>query len=412
MQDIGRQNFGRIAIWRGLAALTLSVAIGTTAMTAASAQNLFAPRLYVNDQAITEYEVQQRAMFLQVLRTPGDPMEEALKALTEDRLRMSEAKRLGLTITEEATQKAMEEFAARANMSAEQLLVELQKVGIAPQTYRDFVIAGVLWREAVRGRYAGQISVSDADIDKAMQSLTRPRDLSLLASELVIPAPPGEEEAALALANQLAAEIGSEAEFAAAARKYSASPTAGAGGRLEWLPMSNMPPQIAGQLLALGKGKVSKPMVVPNAVVLFLLRDVAEDKTAKPLGVSVEYAKYFIPDDPAEVAKVHANARRCMDLYGLAKGQPAENLIVETKSMGEIPQDIGLQLAKLDPGEFVTSRTANGNRMVLMLCSRNVEADTPPTREQLREQVQNQKLDGLAQGYMAELKADALIREP
>lgn len=410
------QDFGRMNIWRGLRALTLSVAIGTTAlsasMTAASAQNLFAPRLYVNDQVITEYEVQQRAMFLQVLRTPGDPMTEALKALTEDRLRMSEAKRLGLAITDEATQKAMEEFASRANMSAEQLIGELQKVGIAPQTYRDFVVAGVLWREAVRGRYMGQISVSDADIDKAMQSLTRPRDLSLLASELVIPAPPGEEKAALDLANQLSESIGSEAEFAAAARKYSASPTAGSGGRLEWLPMSNMPPQIAGQLLSLGKGKVSKPMVVPNAVVLFLLRDVAEDKSAKPISVAVEYAKYFIPDDPAEVAKVHANARRCMDLYGLAKGQPAENLVVETKSMGEIPQDIGLQLAKLDPGEFVTSRTANGNRMVLMLCSRNVQADTPPTRDQLREQVQNQKLDGLAQGYMAELKAAALIREP
>ncbi|MDQ2065608.1 peptidylprolyl isomerase [Xinfangfangia sp. CPCC 101601] len=408
-----------MTFWRGLQAATLVAVLGASggavwlgSAPPAQAQNLFAPRLYVNDQAITFYEVEQRAKFLQVLRSPGDPMTEALRVLTEDRLRLAEAKRLGITMGEEQIKAGMEEFASRANLSAEQLLVELQKADIAPQTFRDFVLAGLVWREVVRARFVGMVSVSEADIDKAMQTMTRPRALSVLASELVIPAPPGQEAEALALADELAASIRSEAQFAEAARKYSASPTAAAGGRLEWLPLANMPPAISGQLLTLGKGKPSQPMVVPNAVVLFMLRDVAEDKTAAPISVSVEYAKYFVADDPAAVAHVAANVDRCMDLYGLAKGQPAEALVVETKPMSQIPSDIGLQLAKLDPGEFVTSRTAAGQRMILMLCTRNVEADTPPTRDQLRDQVQNQKLDGLAQGYMAELKANALIREP
>lgn len=410
MQDFGlRTGAGRMR--GGVRALVMAAAMGLAALPAA-AQNLFAPRLYVDDQVITEYELIQRALFLKVLRAPGDPMEEALKALTEDRLRMAEAKRLGLTVSEEQVAQGMEEFASRANLTAEQLVGELQKAGIAPQTFRDFVIAGMLWREAIRARYVGQVSVSEADIDKAMQTLTRPRALKVLASELVIPAPPGQEESAMALANRLYVSIGSEAEFAAAARAHSAAPTAGGGGRLDWLPLANLPPAIAGQLLALGKGQASKPMAVPNAVVLFLLRDVAQDETAEPIRVSVEYARYYIPDDPAAVAEVVAKTDKCMDLYGLAKGKPAEALVIESKPMSEIPQDIGLELAKLDPGEIATTRTASGQRMVLMLCSRNVEADTPPTREQIREQVQNQKLDGLAQGYMAELKANALIREP
>ena len=411
MQDFGQMAQRMRGMRGGLRALALAAAV-TLAGLPAAAQNLFAPRLYVNDQVITEYEVIQRALFLKVLRAPGDPMEEALKALTEDRLRMAEAKRLGLTVTEEQVTQGMEEFAARANLTAEQLVAELQKVGIAPQTYRDFVVAGLLWREAIRARYAGQVSVSESDIDKAMQTMTRPRALKVLASELVIAAPPGQEDGAMALANRLYASIDTEAEFAAAARAHSAAPTAGNGGRLDWLPLSNLPPTIAGQLLGLGEGQVSKPVAVPNAVVLFLLRDVAEDETAEPIGVSVEYARYYIPDDPAAVAEVVANTDKCMDLYGLAKGQPAETLVIESKPMSEIPQDIGLELAKLDPGEIATTRTAAGQRMVLMLCSRNVEADTPPTRDQIREQVQNQKIDGLAQGYMAELKANALIREP
>lgn len=409
-QDRMRQGGSGIAGW--MLAAALSVAALFSGASAPLAQNLFAPRLYVNDQAITEYEVIQRAMFLQVLRAPGDPMEEALKALTEDRLRMAEAKRLGIKVTEAQVLAGMEEFAARANLTAEQLVGELQKVGIAAETFRDFVVAGLVWREAVRARYAGQVSVSEADIDKAMQTMTRPRALKVLASELVIPAPPGQEDSAMALANRLYGSISSEAEFAAAARAHSAAPTAGRGGRLDWLPLSNLPPQIAGQILGLGAGQVSKPVAVPGAIVLFLLRDVAQDETAEPVAVSVEYARYLVPDDPAEIARVVTDTDRCMDLYGLAKGQPEDRLVIETKPMSEIPQDIGLELAKLDPGEFSTRLTQSGLRLVLMLCSRNVQAETLPSRDDIRQQVQNQKLDGLAQGYMAELKAAAYIRAP
>ena len=395
-----------------IAAVLLGAALLGTPTAPVGAQDLFAPRLHVNDQVITEYEVIQRALFLKLLRAPGDPMEEALKALTEDRLRMSEAKRLGLKVTEEEIRQGMEEFAARANLSADQLIAELQKIGIAPETYRDFVVAGLLWRQAVRARYVGQVSISEADVDKAMQSAARPRALKVLASELVIPMPQGREESAMALANRLSESIGSEAEFAAAARSYSAAPTAGRGGRLDWLPLSNLPPTIAGQILGLGEGDVSAPIQVPGAVVLFLLRDVARDEKAEPIAVSVEYARFLLPDDSEAIAALKAKADTCLDLYGAARGLPEDRLVIETQPMAEIPSDIGLELAKLDPGEVSTALTRSGLRMFLMLCSRNVTAEPVPTRDQLREAVQNQKLDGLAQGYMAELKAAAIIREP
>ena len=53
-----------------------------------------------------------------------------------------------------------------------------------------------------------------------------------LLSELVIPAPPGQEAQAQAIAQRLSETVRSEAQFAAAARQYSAVPTAPEGGRL------------------------------------------------------------------------------------------------------------------------------------------------------------------------------------
>jgi peptidyl-prolyl cis-trans isomerase SurA len=393
----------------------LAIGLALTApvtMAPVLAQDLFAPRIYINDRAITEYEVEQRAMFLRVLRAPGNPEEEALKALIEDRLRQTEAERLGLKLSEAELTAGLAEFASRANLTTEQFVGELAKVGIAPETFRDFVAAGLLWRQAVRARFLGQVPISEADVDKALEASARPRALRVLASELVIPAPEGKEEAALAQAQELAETLSGEAAFAAAARRYSASPTAGAGGRLDWLPLSNLPGAIGQKILALDAGEVSDPISVPGAVVLFLLRDVAEDTSAEPIAVTVEWVELLVPDDAAEIARIRAAADDCDMLQAEAKGLPADRVTLTKAGLETVPGDVALELAKLDMNETSVALTRGGLRRMLMLCGREATLDPAPTRNQVREQVINQKLEGMAQGYLEELRAAAIIREP
>ena len=393
---------------RQAAVVLVSLALGAPVL----AQDMFAPRIYVNDRAITNYEVAQRALFLQVLRAPGNPEEEALKALTEDRLRQTEAERLGLKVSEQDLTAGMTEFAGRANLTPEQFAAELGKAGIAPETFRDFVAAGVLWRQVVRARFLGQVPISENDIDRALEAATRPRALQVLVSELVIPAPPGQEGAEMAQAQELSETLSGEGAFAAAARKYSAAQTAGAGGRLDWLPLANLPPAIGQQILALDAGELSDPVAVPGAVVLFLLRDVATDKTAEPISVSVDWVEFLVPDDAAEIARLRAKADNCDMLMGEAKGLPEDRMTRHTSGMAEVPGDVALELAKLDRNETSVALTRGGYRRMLMLCGRSPVLEPMPTRDQVREQVVNQKLEGLAEGYMEELRAAAIIREP
>ena len=393
---------------RQAAAILISLTLGAPVL----AQDLFAPRVYVNDRAITTYEVEQRALFLRVLRAPGNREEEALKALIEDRLRQTEAERLGLKLSEKDLTAGLTEFASRANLSADEFTAELGKAGIAPETFRDFVAAGVLWRQVVRAKFLGQVPISENDIDRAMEAATRPKALQVLVSELVIPAPEGKEEAALAQAQDLSDTLSGESAFAAAARRYSASATAGAGGRLDWLPLANLPAAIGQKILALDAGEVSDPIAVPGAVVLFLLRDVAEDKTAEPISVSVEWVEFLVPDDAAEIARLRARADDCDMLQGEAKGLPEDRMTLTKAGMEAVPNDVALELAKLDPGETSVALTRGGYRRMLMLCSREPVLEPMPTRDQIREQVINQKLEGMAEGYLEELRSAAIIREP
>ena len=389
-----------------------AVALGLALTLPVMAQDLFTPRLYVNDRVITNYEVAQRALFLRVLRAPGNPEEEALKALTEDRLRQTEAERLGLKLTDDDIMRGMAEFASRANLSAEDFVAELGKAGIGAETFRDFVAAGLLWRQAVRARFLGQVPISELDVDRALEASARPRALQVLASELVIPAPEGQEDAAMARAQELSDTLSGEAAFASAARRFSAAPTAGAGGRLDWLPLANLPAAIAQKILALDAGEVSDPIALPGAVVLFLLRDVAVDTKAEPISVSVEWAEFLVPDDAAQIAKILAEADSCTDLNAQAKGLPEDRLTITKSGLEQVPGDVALELARLDPGEVSTALTRSGFRRLLMLCGREAVQEPQPTRDQIRERVINQKLEGMAEGYMEELRAAAIIREP
>jgi peptidyl-prolyl cis-trans isomerase SurA len=390
----------------------VALVVGLSCTAPVLAQDLFAPRLYVNDRAITAYEVEQRALFLRILRAPGNPEDEALKALTEDRLRQTEAERLGLKLTEAEIMTGMTEFAGRANLTPEEFVAELAKAGVAAETFRDFVAAGLLWRQAVRARFLGQVPISENDIDRALEASSRPRALQVLASEIVIAAPEGQEEAAMAQAQELSETLSGEGAFASAARRLSAAPTAGSGGRLDWLPLANLPAAIGQKILALDPGEVSDPIPVPGAVVLFLLRDVAEDKTGEPISVSVEWAEFLVPDDAAEIAEIRAEAETCNDLYVAANGLPEDRLTVTKAGLNEVPGDVALELARLDRGEISVALTRGGFRRLLMLCGREQVLEPPPTRDQVREQVINQKLEGMAEGYLEELRSAAFIREP
>jgi peptidyl-prolyl cis-trans isomerase SurA len=367
----------------------------------------------VNDRVITQYEFDQRLEFLKVLRSPGNPEEEALQGLIDDRLRQAEAERLELEVTPEELKAGMEEFAQRANLTADQLIVELEKVGIAAETFRDFVLAGILWRKAIRARFAGLVPVSENDIDLALDAATRPGALRVLVSELVIPIPEGEDgEEQLAQASELSRTLRGEAAFAEAALELSAAPTAANGGRLDWVPLSNLPGPIAGALLALGPGEVSEPFSVPGAVIIFMLRDVAEDRSAPPIAVSVEWAEFLVPNDPVEIARIRAAVDVCDDLYGQAKGLPADRLTVTTAPASQIPSDVGLELARLDPGEISVALTRGQFRRLLMLCGREPVREEPITRDQVRERLVNQKAEGLTEAYLEELRSSAIIREP
>ncbi len=383
-----------------------------------TAQNLFEPVIRVNDEAITRFEIEQRARMLMLFRTPGDPVKIAREQLIEDRLKIDAAETAGLVLEEAAIEAAMEEFASRGDMSAAEMIGQLETAGVEETTFRAFVRAGVIWRELVRARFANSISVSEEDVERAKLALTGSSGVRVLLSEIVLPVPQGQVEAVQQRALELS-EIETIGGFADAARRYSASPSAERGGRLDWTTIDQLPEPLRPIVLGLSPGEVSDPLPTEQAIVLLQLRDIAETVAAEPRYSAIEYAAYYIDGGRSEAAlaraaQVKASVDTCDDLYGVAQDQPPEVLARETKAPDEIPQDVARELAKLDPGEVSTALTRSNGQvlMFLMLCGRSplLEGEGP-TAEELNNFIRSRRLESYANGYLAQLRAEARIVE-
>ena len=208
-------------------------------------------------------------------------------------------------------------------------------------------------------------------------------------------------------------QIRSFGAFEAQARQVSALPSRVRGGRLNWLPISNYPPALRSIILELGPGEVTAPLPITNGVALFQLRDVREVAQPRPTPTAIEYAAYYIGGDASFGAAQDVAARvdTCDDLYGIARNQPAEVLERDSLAPDAIPQDVAIELAKLDPGEvsYNLTRADGQTRVFLMLCNRTFGEGDAVDREAVRAQLRSQRLGGLAESLLEDLKAAATI---
>ncbi len=379
----------------------------------------FVPVVIVNDRPITEYELEQRILMLQLFRTPGDLKKQAMDGLIDDRLRRQAAESMSIEMTEEQLTEGMTEFASRVNMDLPTFLDTLSANGVAPESYRDFVQAGIVWREVVGTKFAARTQVGDTEIDRALALSSRKGGAEALLAEIILPARDEQETASSnEILQQIQDNVKTRAEFAAAAREYSAAPSAPRGGRLEkFLPLSDLPAPVRSQILTMAPGQMTEPLPGNGFIAIFQLLELRETGTVESGNVALEYAIYLIPGGRSqaalsEAAKVRARVDTCSDLYGVAKGQPPERLVIETRPLDKIPASTAMELAKLDPGESSTALVSGQNLEFLMLCARTPIFDEELDRAVVRNNLRNQRIAAYGDGYLAQLKADATIRYP
>ncbi len=393
--------------------LPLVAALAISGTVQARSANPYAVAVQINDRVITNYEIKQRKLLLKAFGSSGDLEKMALEQLIDDRLRLQAAAELGITVDDDALAAGIDEFAARGKITGKQLLQYIQSRGAAPESMRDFVRAGLLWREVVGARFGRKARISEEELDTTLNLATAKKQESVLISEIQLPLREAGNEATLELVKNLSRNIKTEAAFSAAARRYSRAPSRGRGGRLNWVPVAALPPALAGQLLALEPGEVTAPVTLSKTVGIFQLRGLREEKSKEPaLPVSVSYTQVPIPTARGRAVDLAntliSDVDTCADLRAKSERFGENAYSDNTVLTSELPAQIALAVANLDRHEASYVVTGPESVSVIMVCDRL--RDLPEaTRENLRGALFNRRLTGFGDGYLQELRADAEI---
>ncbi|MCB2010884.1 MAG: peptidylprolyl isomerase [Geminicoccaceae bacterium] len=347
---------------------------------------------------------------------------QVLRRLIDERLQMQEATRLSLVASDPEINSAIARLAEPNGMTSGQLLDNLSRSGVNPEHLREQVRAELSWVRLIRRRIAPRATVSDRQVDLALDAEKDGGEQEMQLSEIVLPVyDPSRLDEALAAGRELMAAVRDGADFAALARQVSVGETAEAGGDLGWVPISDVPGGLRPAVAALQPGQLSDPLPSPTGVHLFLVRDrrdgqsVASDPDARKL------AQIFFPlapQAPAESVEL-ANAQ------AVALGPRLQNCDavidvadqLDTPGSGDlgwvhprdIPADLARIIAQLPVGKISEPiRSASGIHLI-MVCATGGDQAEELRRDQMRAKLERAQIQRLANRYLRDLRKDAFI---
>lgn len=375
----------------------------------------------VNNDIITSYDLKQRMLLLIV--TSGVQVtqdnyaafqQQALNSLIDEKLELQEMDHWKVKVSDKDVDDELSRMAAQSNLDKDQLLAELKRVGVEPDTLRSQIRAGIGWQQLVGGRYHSSAAVGPAQVDAMMDKVIADgQKPQYLVSEIFLdPATAGSLANAQQGAQQLYDQIQKKvAPFQAVARQFSNAPSAANGGDEGWIVSGNVDPAIEAALEKLQPGEMSPPVTTKDGVYILLLRR----KTDGHADMVFRLKQAAVPGSSSDAETVLSSFRnkvQSCDAFDDLNGKAPNG--IQLTDLGDVQlstlkTEYFDALHPLMEGQSTAPLHNSQNVNVLYVCSRQLAGDNAVSRDQLENNLVNERLAMLGKRYLRELRAAATI---
>lgn len=152
----------------------------------------------VNNVPITTGDIAHRAAFLKLQRKKGDAAQEMI----DQTLRLAEARRLGIRISDAQVEAAYQRFATSNKMQLSQLNGVMEKSGVGKDHFKEFIRAQMAWNQALGARYrsgeGGSVTEQDAVRRMLDKGGAKPSATEYMLQQVIFVVPASERSATLA----------------------------------------------------------------------------------------------------------------------------------------------------------------------------------------------------------------------
>ena len=128
-------------------------------------------RVIVNEVPITDYDISQRSRLITLTQRKSASVakRQAKQELIDDQIKLAEAQRIGIDISQSTVDNAYNNIARNAKMTPAQLSKALGSGGVKPATLKARLKAQLAWNPGFAGQVQGKIEVNESDIIAALK---------------------------------------------------------------------------------------------------------------------------------------------------------------------------------------------------------------------------------------------------
>ncbi len=387
----------------------------------------------VNGEIITGSDVDERLALLleseQDQSLSGEQLElarqQVLANLVDETLQIQEAEAKDIVISDAEIDSMFDSLVQRNGAaSVDEFSKQLYDMGSSPRSLKRQIKAEVAWQRVLGREVSPFVNIGDEEVNAVLDRMVASKGTTeLRIGEIYLNATPETMPSVAETARTIIESIQQGGSFAGYARQFSQASTASRGGDLGWVRPEMLPSTFVEALNSLSIGQIAGPIPAPGGVSILYLIDRRQVLGTDMSNANLSLKQVYINFEPgtassqveSTIEKFAAGVSQikgCGDAENVAAELGAEVISRNDIKLGELPGPLRSLMTTLPIGQSTPpyGSPEDGVR-AFVLCGREVPTESNmPSAEQIRDNLEQDRINKKARIYLRDLRQDAIIR--
>ena len=377
----------------------------------------------VNDEVISKFDVDQRVNLFLVTsgieRTPQNIdglRRQVLRTLIQEKLQLQEARDSEIEISRAEINAAMQDMASGTNRSLDEVEKFLKENNVHIRTMEDQIEAELAWNRFVRGRFGGQVSIGELEIDETLEraEAAMNQDRVNISEILLLANNQLDGQRLMSEAAQIVQQLRAGINFGAVARQFSAASSSASGGNLGWIPVNQLDENIVPIIENMAAGDISDPIETSAGIYIVQLNSKQQSGGIDPMRnlFDLLIITYDVATEGhlAKLESLRDSFTTCKNTEAKAKEMDARNVTRTGQvELRRFPKNLQSEISTMEAGQLIGPKKNKKITEMVVVCDRKDDQGATISRDAIENNLYSQRLAIMARRHLRELRRDSIV---
>ena len=377
----------------------------------------------VNDEVISKFDVDQRVNLFLVTsgieRTPQNIdglRRQVLRTLIQEKLQLQEARDSEIEISRAEINAAMQDMASGTNRSLNEVEKFLKENNVHIRTMEDQIEAELAWNRFVRGRFGGQVSIGELEIDETLEraEAAMNQDRVNISEILLLANNQLDGQKLMSEAEQIVQQLRAGINFGAVARQFSAASSSASGGNLGWIPVNQLDENIVPTIENMAAGDISDPIETSAGIYIVQLNSKQQSGGIDPMRnlFDLLIITYDVATEGhlAKLESLRDSFTTCKNTETKAKEMDARNVTRTGQvELRRFPKSLQSEISMTEAGQIIGPKKNEKIAEMVIVCDRKDDQGATISRDAIENNLYSQRLAIMARRHLRELRRDSIV---